>query len=301
MKYGRHILFWFVYCSYFYLQSIVPQTLEEFSVAATYKNAFVSLCSFIPVCMLSVYVSIYFILPFYIETKKYGRAIIAFVILFSAGTLINYYGAGIYYRITHVVMYASKGQIALGYLNTVWAMVISGIAIGIKVTRKWFNQQKEIEAIARQKSRNELNLQKNRIHPGLLYSSLDKIYTDLNQNNGSASSMILLLSNLLSYSLYECKTERVTLQRELNAVADFVALEKMKGMKEITVHVDENIEPSALLVPPMLILSVLHDGFCESIVIKEDDENLIIKISMNERPKRVITIEKIYKDAYELA
>ena len=39
--------------------------------------------------------------------------------------------------------------------------------------------------------------------------------------------MILILSNLLSYSLYESKAERVTLERELNAVADLISLEKM--------------------------------------------------------------------------
>src|SRR6476661_8645542 len=109
MKYGRHILFWFVYCTYFYIQSIVPQSLREFTIAATYRNAFVSLCSFMPVCILSVYISLYFILPFYIETRRYGGAIIAFLILFATGTLINYYGAGIYYHLTHVVMYKSKG------------------------------------------------------------------------------------------------------------------------------------------------------------------------------------------------
>lgn len=301
MKYGRHILFWFVYCSYFYVQSIVPQSLKEFTIAATYRNAFVSLCAFIPVCVLSVYVSIYFILPFYIETKRYGAAIISFVILFATGTLINYYGAGIYYHITHVVMYASKGKIALGYLNTVWAMVISGIAIGLKVTRKWFKQQKEIAAINRQKARNELNLQKNKIHPGFLYSSLASIHADLNESRGTSSSMILVLSNLLSYSLYESKTDRVTLQRELNAVNDFIALEKMKGVKEINLSVDECIESAVLLVPPMVILSVLQDGSAETIIIKEDDEYLFIKILMRENPAHIVKVEKKYKEEYELA
>jgi sensor histidine kinase YesM len=301
MKYGRHILFWFVYCSYFYIQSIVPQSLKEFTIAATYRNAFVSLCAFIPVCVLSVYVSLYFILPFYIETKKYGAAIIAFIILFATGTLINYYGAGIYYHITHVVMYASKGKIALGYLNTVWAMIISGIAIGLKVTRKWFKQQKEIEAINRQKARNELNLQKNKIHPGFLYSSLDSIHADLRESKGASSSMILVLSNLLSYSLYESKTDRVTLQRELNAVNDFISLERMKGVATINLNVDENIEPAVLLVPPMVILSVLQDGFAETIIIKENNENLFIKILMRENPAHLIKVEKKYKQEYELA
>jgi two-component system, LytTR family, sensor kinase len=301
MKYGRHILFWVVYCFYFYIQSISPQSPEEFSDTSTYRNAFVSLCSFIPVCMLSVYVSIYYIFPNYIETKKYGRAIIAFIILFATGTIINYQAARVYYNFTHVVMYPSKGTIMLGYLNTIWAMIISGIAIGIRITRKWIGQQKEIEAITRQKARNELNLQKNRMHPGFLYSSLDSIYADLKEDKGDSSSMILVLSNLLSYSLYESKTERVTLERELSAVADFISLEKMKGSAEILVHVDENIETKSLLIPPMLIVSVLREGFANAVIVREEEESLTIEILMFQRPPHVVAIEKIYKEEYEPA
>jgi hypothetical protein len=301
MKYGRHILFWLVYCSYFYIQSISPQTPEEFSDVATYRNAFVSLCSFIPVCVLSAYVSIYYILPRYIETKKYGHAILAFLILFTTGAIINYQAARVFYHFTHVVMYPSKGAIMLGYLNTIWAMIVSGIAICIKITRKWLSQQREIEAINRQKARNELNLQKNRMHPGFLYSSLDSIYADLKANKGDSSSMILILSNLLSYSLYESKAERVTLERELNAVADLISLEKMKGSDEIFVHVDQNIETQLLLVPPMLIVSVLRECRAESVAVREDAETLIIEISIHKRPPHKIEVEKIYKEEYEPA
>ena len=301
MRYGRHILFWLVYCSYFYMQSVAPQTFAEFSDPATYRNAFVSLCSFIPVCMISVYVSIYIIFPNYIETKKYGRAIAAFILLYTAGTIINYQAADIYYNFTKVVMYPSRGTIMLGYLNTVWAMVISGIAIALKITRKWYGQQKEIDAINRQKARNELSLQKNRMHPAFLYSSLDSIYADLNENRGHSSSMILVLSNLLSYSLYESKTDRVTLERELTAVTDFIKLEKLKGSGEIFLHVDDEIDTSSLLVPPMLILSVLHDTTAREIIIEDDDENVVIKILPFTGLPDVITVEKIFKEEYEFA
>ena len=301
MKYGRHILFWLVYATYFYIQSISPQRPEEFSDPKTYTNAFVSLCSFIPVCVLSVYVSLYLIFPTFIETKKYGNAIFSFIILFAAGTAINYMAAMVYYRVTNVMTYAIKGCLTLGYLNTIWAMIISGLAICIKIARKSFNQQKEIEAISKQKARNEIHLQKNKIHPGFLYSSLDSIHADLKSGRGDSSSMILVLSNILSYSLYDSKTERVTLQQELNTVAEFISLEKMKGSKEISLCVGEHIETRSLLIPPMLILSVLHDGFAEAVTVREDDENLIVDISMKNRPAHKIRVQKVYNEEYDLA
>jgi len=301
MKVGRHILFWFVYCSYFYIQSIAPQTSEQFSDPVTYRNAFISLYSFIPVCMLSVYVSIYFILPQYIEKKHYSGAILFFLILFSAGTYINSYAAQHFFRSTGVVAWNTRGAFYLGYLNTIWAMIISGIAICLMVTRKWFQQKKEIDEISRIKARNELNLQKNKMHPGFLYSSLDSIYTDIKENRGASSSMILVLSNLLSYSLYESKKESVTLQSELNAVADFIRLERMKTSNEISLEIDDNINIEEILVPPMVILSVLHDRHSKAISISQEDEELIISIVFINQPEIVKRIKIVYKTEYEFA
>jgi len=301
MKVGRHILFWFVYCSYFYIQSIAPQTSEQFSDPVTYRNAFISLYSFIPVCMLSVYVSIYIILPKYIEKKQYSGAILFFIILFSAGTYINFYAAQYFFRSTGAMEWNTRNALHLGYLNTIWAMIISGIAICLMVTRKWFQQKKEIDDISRIKARNELNLQKNKMHPGFLYSSLDSIYTDIKENRGASSSMILVLSNLLSYSLYESKKESVTLQNELNAVADFIRLERMKTSNEISLEIDDNINIEEILVPPMVILSVLHDGHSKAISVTQENEELIISIVFINQPEIVKRIKIVYKTEYEFA
>ena len=290
---GRHILFWLVYCSYFYIQSIAPWAMDEFYDPSTYRKALISLYSFIPVCMLSVYVSIYFILPGFIEKKKYLGAIFSFIILFSAGTYINYFAAQHYYQYSGVETSYQKGPIQLGYLNTIWAMIISGIAICIRVTRKLYRQQKEIEEITRQKTRNELNLKKNNMHPGFLYSSLDSIYTGLKENKSSSSSMILVLSNLLSYSLYESKTELVTLQHELNAVADFIALEKLKGSEEISLNIDDDINTGEILVTPMVILSVLQDNVARVITLTQEEDELVVN--------GVIRIQINYKEEYEPA
>lgn len=257
MRFGRHMLFWLVYCTYFYIQSISPASLKEFSSSITYRNAFVSLCCFIPVCIMCVYVSIWYIFPKFIEPKKYLPAIFSFVLLFAFGTLINYFAAKSYYSISGS---HAKGPLLLGYLNTIWAMIISGFAIGIKAVRKWFTEQKEISAITQNKTRNELNLQKNRMHPRFLYSSLHRIHESLINEDASSSRMILTLSNVLSYSLYESDNEFITLQNEIAAIEDFIALEKSAD-RQITLTVDEQLDTENLLVPPMIVFSSLQNSF----------------------------------------
>lgn len=259
MKWIRHISFWLLYCSYFYIQSISPQNFDEFANYLTYRNAFVSLCCFVPFSIVASYICVDFILPFFIEQKRYWSAVAAFVILFSVGTGVNFFAAEIFFKMTDAKYARHKGALSLGYHNTTWAMIICGFAMGLKIARNWYLQQKEIEKITARKTRNELDLQKNNIHPEILYSGLNSIYHSLSINSERSPSMILTLSNVLSYSLYESKTERVALQSEINAVKDFISLEMMKHSVEIILRVDDDVDCESLSLAPMTILSAVQD------------------------------------------
>ena len=257
MKWRNHILFWLVYCSYFFIQSIAPQDFSEFSSSRTYSNAFVSLCCFIPVCMISVYVSVRFIFPRYIETKKYTYAILTFIALFTGGMMLNYFASATYYSMTGVT---AKGPLLLGYLNTIWAMIISGFAVGIKAIRTWDREQKEVHNIMREKSRNDLNLKKRKMHPAFLYSSLGRITQKLESNAADASSMILTLSGLLSYSLYGTDNELIPLENEIEAINDFIVLEDIDRSR-LSLRIDPQIDTERLLIPSMTIFSCLQERF----------------------------------------
>lgn len=285
MKLRRHILFWLVYCIYFFIQSISPQNVNEFSSGKTYWSAFVSLCCFIPMCVMSVYTSIYLIFPRYIESKKYTKAIICFIALFAFGVAVNFYAATTYYTI---VGFHAKGPLLLGYLNTIWAMIISGFAIGIKAIRKWYREQSEVHNILRDKTRNDLNLRKRKMHPAFLYSSLESIREKLQSGAGDASSRILTLSGLLSYSLYGTENEVIPLADEISAVEDFIQLEYIDRNK-ISIRIDPQVDVQRLLVPPMTIFSCLQESFLKirnsdieecltEIVVKVMDEKVLIQV-----------------------
>ena len=113
--------------------------------------------------------------------------------------------------------------------------------------------------------------------------------------------MILVLSNLLSYSLYDSKIDRVSLQHELNAVDDYISLEEMKTGRRINLDVEQTVCKEEIMVPPMIILSKLHDGLASDIFITHEHDDLIIKIIFKHQPVDLTRIRKIHKSEYELA
>ena len=205
--------------------------------------------------------------------------------LFVTGVAINYVGAKIYYNASGINY---KTAFLLGYLNTIWAIVIGGFAIGIKAIRKWDREQKEVHNIIRDKTRNDLNLRKRKMHPAFLYSSLGHIKSKLQSDPRDASARILTLSGLLSYSLYETDNELIPLESEMAALDDFILLEDIDRDK-LSIRIDPQIDTQRLLIPPMTIFSCLQESFfkisnsdiseCRTeIAIKTQDKKVLIQV-----------------------
>ena len=73
--------------------------------------------------------------------------------------------------------------------------------------------------------------------------------------------MILKLSSLLSYMLYQCKTDEVSLEKEVEVMKNYMDLEKERyGDKlDLSVNIEGDIEDK--FITPLLILPFLENAF----------------------------------------
>ena len=276
----RHLVFWICYCFYFWVQSLAPRKLNEFYAGDTYYFAFLNLCSFAPVFIFAVYFFIYFLYPKTLQKKKYSRFVFGFILVYAAGTIINYFTAGIFLNHVHYstpVIPDFQHKIEFGNYNTRWGMIIATVALGIKASKEWYLQQKENQLILRQKIRSKMQLHKARIHPELLFRSLDTIQANVECDSVNATSMILNLSDLLSYSLYESEMELVPLEKELFELQHLIALEQIN--KENTIEIDLKTEGdiSNKYISPMVMIKLLED----SIILLQGSQTLSCLLKLN--------------------
>lgn len=107
----------------------------------------------------------------------------------------------------------------------------------------------------------ELSYLKMQIHPHFLFNTLNTIYGSAIAKRQETPELILKLSNLLDYILYQTPKTLVPLQDEVNHLKDYLALEKLRhGTKlKITTSWPENMEN--LKISPMLFLPLLENSF----------------------------------------
>ena len=255
-------MFWVLTFVYYWIQSIVPEKVEDFSSIQMYKNAVISVLCFLPACIFSVYFSVYLIMQHFLVQRRYFIALLAFLGLFAADVFVNYFFGSLFIQNTvfdGTYNQSFTSKIALGYQNSIWAISISGFALGIKFTKTWYLQRKENLKIAKNNARTSVQTQKAYLHPAFLFRTLDNVDNTLKAKSGTSSDIILKLSDLLSFTLYENESDIVPLEREISAIRDFIYIEKLNpNSSAIQFKVSGAI--SQIYVPPMLILSLLQDS-----------------------------------------
>jgi hypothetical protein len=202
----RHLAFWSVYASYFYMQSISPNCIKELVPKDVFSYAFVSLYCFLPACIISVYISLTVFYSYIHRKKQYAFALLGYFVLYAILIFINYFFSLLFFQQSchcDVAQVPFMRKFALGYINGQNAIIAGVLALGIRLTRNWYVQVKENLLLAQKAARTALDLEKMKLHPDFLLGSLDNIVHRIKTGSPDAPDKIVDLSDKLSRWLYE--------------------------------------------------------------------------------------------------
>ena len=275
-KLARHLAFWLVISTLFFIQSIIP-------VLQIYETAFISLCCFLPVCFVVTYVSIYFLLPFTIHRKQYIRFTLFFLLLTLIGFLINVAGATQFLQLAdgYVAIHPTAKSGGLAVVNTSHAVVIAGLALGIKFTKNWYAQYRENGAEQRRKIRTELQLEKARLYPKFLFQSLYKLQNGIKSGSPRASELLIKISDLLSYIVYQSDAALISLEDELEMVRNRIEIELDDDDKKVHFGIAGNAIDKR--IPPTALFSIVEDALKANENFSKTDSLLLVNIEVQDQ------------------
>ena len=140
------------------------------------------------------------------------------------------------------------------------ALCVAGISFIIKITSDWavqLGRQHELETRAMQ---SELNLLKSQINPHFLFNTLNSLYALSLKKSDDAPEIVIRLSEMMRYMLYECNVKQVLLSKEILYVENYLFLEKLRH-KNTNIRFTVEGEPHNLLVAPLLFMAFIENAF----------------------------------------
>jgi LytS/YehU family sensor histidine kinase len=141
---------------------------------------------------------------------------------------------------------------------------IIGVVLGIlfKIVRITIQKQMQEAEAAMQQKQSELDLLQSQLSPHFLFNTLNNLYGISITHGKSLPNLILKLSNLLRYSVYDAKNQFVSLSDEITYINNYIDFEKIRISDRLLL--EKNIEPicnNAILVAPMIFIVFIENAF----------------------------------------
>ena len=138
----------------------------------------------------------------------------------------------------------------------------------------------------------ELSLLKAQIHPHFLFNTLNNLYALTLNKADEAPAVVLGLSRILRYILYECNALKADLKKEMDMIAAYISLEQTRYEHRLEVNVNIRGELTNKQIAPLLILPLVENAFKHGVSKLMDDawinidanvkgDRFIFKISNN--------------------
>ncbi|RAI92109.1 histidine kinase [Algoriphagus yeomjeoni] len=118
-----------------------------------------------------------------------------------------------------------------------------------------FEQWKKIKDLENQKNQAELAMLKNQINPHFLFNTLNNLYGLCVEKSDAAPEVVLRLSDMMRYTIYEGSERTVLLGKEVGYLENFLGLQKLRHRYapeidfQVTIQEDQMISPLMLIVP----------------------------------------------------
>lgn len=252
-----HILFWVLYIftyayiySLFYKGTTLPKALLQYTVSGWIDVA-------------AAYTLVYLFIPRLLLRKKY----LLFVIIFFITAVVTIFLQRVMlFKVTMPYLYpdvdVSYKFFRFNYLYSffnIWVM--PAIFASVKLFEYWYVNQKQNQELMKEKLESELKFLKSQIHPHFLFNTLNNLYALTLDKSDKAPEVVVKLSDLLSYMLYECNVPRVPLEKEINLLKDYLDLEKIRYQSELKIDFDVQGRINGKMIAPLLLIPFVENGF----------------------------------------
>ena len=333
----QHLLFWAIWYLYIaFTNTAAPLSHPEWSgfqhLEYTLPESFFIVIVQAPL----VYSILYFVFPKVVLKKRYLLALICIMIFWFLSGMLSMYLIGkkvpqvleMILSTEYLPSETGKGHFSffIAVLATnKGAFTITASALMLKFGKHWYHHYYRNLQLQKENTEAQMQLLTAQIHPHFLFNTLNNIYSQAQTESPKSSKMIMGLSDMLRYILYEGQKPLVPLKQELMMITEYINLEKIRYGNKLDVHVLIPDNQGELYIAPLLLLPFVENCFKHgtsnmlqnpwiNLTIELNDTTLVMKLMNGKASTRGLEQEKngigirnvrrrlelLYKDHYEL-
>ncbi|MFK8104288.1 MAG: sensor histidine kinase [Saprospiraceae bacterium] len=205
-----------------------------------------------------VYFNLYFLIPNYLTEKKFLNYCL---LLLASIAVITPIKLVIFYWIFSLFSKSPETIIS----NQIWHFISIFLAAGtstlFKIISDWMKYQRDRKDLQTQTMQSELKFLKSQINPHFLFNTLNNLYALTLKKSDKAPEIVIKLSEMMRYMLYECNEKRVLLSKEIHYLKNYLDLEKLRQGKNVEINFEIQGQVLHQKIAPLMFIPFLENSF----------------------------------------
>lgn len=107
----------------------------------------------------------------------------------------------------------------------------------------------------------KLHALRSKLNPHFYFNTLNNLYSLALQNAPETPETVLKLSSIMEYILYECDADKVSLEKEIRFLRDYVEIQKLRYPKEVSIVFESTFDPAGLSISPLILIQYVENAF----------------------------------------
>jgi LytS/YehU family sensor histidine kinase len=208
--------------------------------------------------------------------------------------------------------------------ESIWVIINMSFTTAIFFIRKALDEKNELEEMRRDNTFFKLRYLRAQLNPHFLFNTLNSIYSLSLQKSDKAPDVVVKLADIMRYLIYECNEEKISLDKEIDFIHNYIEIEKIRYKADVRFTVEG--ETSGIQIEPFLFTSFIENAFKHAmnnsfsepfiyITLKVTGEQIVLNIinssdaDLEAQAKRIngkgisnsrSMLELLYPDAYAL-
>ena len=205
-----------------------------------------------------IYYNYYYLITNYLTKDRFftycGLLVLSVIIVTPLSNILFYFK---YTQYPNYQNYLVSYQHSYFLIN----MTVVGASTIFRIITDWLKHQRERTDFQTQTMQSELRFLKSQINPHFLFNTLNNLYALTLKKSDKAPEIVVKLSEMMRYMLYECNEKQVPLSKEVNYIQNYLDLEALRQGKEVEIHFDVHGAVSNQQIAPLMFIPFLENSF----------------------------------------
>jgi hypothetical protein len=265
-----HIVFWILVAVF---AAIAPAVVKGYTGYLPYWfTAFLFY-------LTNFYISLYVIFPRWMKTRQLLPLLLSWLGLMIIDTPIIIF-------INALFGIEPEGDLPYKIVKFFWRSgwvlsMLLPVSIGYQFALDWFRNDRIRRQLENQQLKTELAFLKSQINPHFFFNTLNSIYVLAYQQSDKTADAVMRLSDMMQYMLYESNSEQVPLSKEVDYIAQLIALQQLRMLHPDNLLLQVTGDLSAVRIAPLLLIPFVENVFKHA-ALNEDNEKTILQLKTGE-------------------